>query len=99
MTISSRLGPAVTAGVPVLVLVSLGPVAGLAGTASIVVWSLSALMGLFMAVVFAELALDRPRRIAGTAAAPARMPARSAARVKRRRPRARIRGLTTRSRG
>jgi amino acid transporter len=54
--ISAPFGVAIAAGVPLLVLVSLGPVAGLVGTASIVVWPVSALIGLFMALAFAELA-------------------------------------------
>jgi len=37
----------------VLVLVSMGPVAGLAGTASVLVWAMSALIGFFMAIAFA----------------------------------------------
>lgn len=73
MTISSRLGSAVAAGVPVLVLVSLGPVAGLAGTASVLVWTVSALMGLFMALVFAELAVAFPHQTGGIGVLAARV--------------------------
>jgi amino acid transporter len=73
VTISSRLGSAVTAGVPVLVLVSLGPVSGLAGTASVLVWTVSAVMGFFMALVFAELAVAFPHRTGGIGVLAARV--------------------------
>jgi amino acid transporter len=73
MAISSRLGSAVTAGVPVLVLVSLGPVAGLAGTASVLVWSVSAIVGVFMALVFAELAVAFPHQTGGIGVLAARV--------------------------
>ena len=73
MTITSRLGVAVTAGVPVLVLVSLGPVAGLAGTASVLVWTASAVMGFFMALVFAELAVAFPHHTGGIGVLAARV--------------------------
>lgn len=59
-TISTRLGLTIAAGVPVLVLVSMGPVAGLTGAASVLVWSISALIGFFMAVVFVDLAGSFP---------------------------------------
>lgn len=65
--ISAPFGVALAAGVPLLVLVSLGPVAALAGSASIVVWPLSALVGLFMALAFAELAGGYPRVNGGVA--------------------------------
>jgi amino acid transporter len=53
--VTIRLGAAIAAGVPALVLVSMGPVAELAGTASIAVWVLSAAVGFLMALLFAEL--------------------------------------------
>ena len=73
MNLTRRLGSAVTAGVPVLVLVSLGPVAELAGTASVLVWAASALMGFFMALVFAELAVAFPRHTGGIGVLAARV--------------------------
>lgn len=65
MTISARLGLAVAGGVPALVLVSMGPVAALAGTPSVLVWGLSALMGFLMALAFAELAAASPHLTGG----------------------------------
>jgi amino acid transporter len=56
VAVSSRLGAAIAAGVPVLVLVSMGPVAALAGPPSAAVWVLSAVVGFLMALMFAELA-------------------------------------------
>jgi amino acid transporter len=56
MGVTIRLGGAIAAGVPALVLVSMGPVATLAGTPSIAVWVLSAVVGFLMALLFAELA-------------------------------------------
>ena len=47
---SWQLGMAVASGVPMLILLSLGPVAALAGPPSVVVWALAALIGLAMAV-------------------------------------------------
>ena len=67
LKISAPFGVAIAAGVPLLVLVSLGPVAALVGTASIVVWPVSALIGLFMALAFAELAGGYPRVNGGVA--------------------------------
>jgi amino acid transporter len=67
LKISAPFGVAIAAGVPLLVLVSLGPVAALVGTASIVVWPASALIGLFMALAFAELAGGYPRVNGGVA--------------------------------
>jgi amino acid transporter len=58
---------AIAAGVPVLVLVSMGPVAALVGNASIVVWLVSAFIGLLMALFFAELAGGYPRVNGGVA--------------------------------
>lgn len=68
-----RLGLAVVAGVPVLVLVSLGPVAALTGSASVLVWAASATMGLFMSVAFAELAATSPRDTGGIGVLAARV--------------------------
>ena len=65
MTIGTGLGLAVAAGVPVLVLVSVGPVAGLAGTPSVLVWALSATIGFLMAVAFADLAWSFPYHTGG----------------------------------
>lgn len=65
MTIDVRLGLAVASGVPALVLVSMGPVAALAGTPSVLVWGLSALMGFFMTLAFAELASASPHMTGG----------------------------------
>jgi amino acid transporter len=60
LTVSASLGGAIAAGVPVLVLVSMGPVAALTGTVSIAVWGLSAMIGFLMALAFAELASSYP---------------------------------------
>jgi amino acid transporter len=65
LSVSTRLGLAITSGVPVLVLVSMGPVAGLAGTASVLVWAMSALIGFFMAIAFAGLAASQPHVTGG----------------------------------
>jgi amino acid transporter len=65
--ISARYGVAIAAGVPVLVLVSMGPVATLVGNASILVWLVSALIGLLSALLFAELAGGFPRVNGGVA--------------------------------
>lgn len=66
-TVSSRLGAAIAAGVPVLVLVSMGPVAALTGPPSVAVWALSAVVGFFMALLFAELAASYPNVNGGVA--------------------------------
>jgi amino acid transporter len=58
--ISVRLGLAIASGVPVLVLLSMGPVAALAGPPSVLVWAVSAAMGFCMALAFVELAASRP---------------------------------------
>lgn len=58
--ISVRLGLAIASGVPVLVLLSMGPVAGLAGPPAVLVWAVSAAMGFCMALAFVELAASRP---------------------------------------
>jgi amino acid transporter len=78
--IGLRLGIAVASGVPVLVLVSMGSVAGLVGTPSVLVWGVSAGLGFFMSTVFAELAGAFPTRtggigvLAGAVLAPASRP-------------------------
>ncbi len=66
--VSTRLGLAIVSGVPVLVLVSMGPVAGLAGTASVLVWATSATLGFFLAVAFADLAASVPHVTGGIGA-------------------------------
>jgi len=65
--VSWQLGIAVASGAPVLVLLSLGPVAALAGPPSVVVWALAALVGLAMAVPFAELVGLFPGQTGGIA--------------------------------
>jgi amino acid transporter len=54
--ISWQIGIAIVAGVPALVLVSVGPIAAVAGNAAVLVWALSAALGLAMAFTFAKLA-------------------------------------------
>lgn len=66
--VSSGLGLAVTAGVPVLVLVSMGSVTALTGTVSPAIWAVSALIGLFMAIAFADLAASLPHVTGGVGA-------------------------------
>jgi amino acid transporter len=58
--ISARVGIVISSGVPVLVLLSMGPVAGMAGPPSVLIWGLSAVIGFCMALAFAELAASRP---------------------------------------
>ena len=58
--ISWQIGTAIVAGVPALVLVSVGPIASMAGGAAVVVWVLSAALGLAMAFTFAQLARYYP---------------------------------------
>jgi len=58
--ISWQIGSAIIAGVPALVLVSIGQIAALAGNAAIVVWIASSAIGLIMAFAFAELARSFP---------------------------------------
>jgi amino acid transporter len=65
LMITTRLGLSVAAGVPVLVLVSMGPVAAMAGTASMAVWTASAVIGFFMALAFAELMSSFPSQAGG----------------------------------
>lgn len=69
MGVSTRLGLAVSSGVPVLVLVSMGSVAALAGTASAAIWAVSAVIGFFMAIAFADLASSLPHVTGGIGAA------------------------------
>lgn len=59
------LAVAVAAGAPALVLVSVAPVAALAGPPAVLIWPASAVIGLLMAVVFAELAGMFPRQSGG----------------------------------
>lgn len=66
--VSTRLGLAVTSGVPVLVLVSMGSVAALAGTVSAAIWAVSAVIGFFMAIAFADLASSLPHVTGGIGA-------------------------------
>jgi amino acid transporter len=65
MNVSTRLGLAIASGVPVLVLISMGPVAGLAGAPSVLIWAVSAVLGFFMALAFADLAASRPHLTGG----------------------------------
>jgi amino acid transporter len=67
LTVSARLGAAIAAGVPVLVLVSMGPIAALTGSVSVAVWGFSAVVGFFMALAFAELASSYPNVNGGVA--------------------------------
>ena len=53
--ISWQMGAAVVGGVPALVLVSLGQISALAGSAAVLVWIASATLGLIMAFSFAQL--------------------------------------------
>lgn len=73
MGISTRMGLAIAAGVPVLVLVSMGSVAGLAGPPSVLVWLVSAAIGCVMAVLFAELADSFPETTGGIGVLSARV--------------------------
>lgn len=70
--VSWQLGMAVASGVPILILLSLGPVAVLAGPPSVVVWALAALIGLAMALPFAELVGLFPGQGGGIAVVAAR---------------------------
>jgi amino acid transporter len=65
MSVTTRLGLAIASGVPVLVLVSMGPVAGLAGAPSALIWAVSAALGFFMALAFADLAASLPHVTGG----------------------------------
>lgn len=66
MRISARLGLATAAGAPAPLLVSMGPVAGLDHSPSMLIWAVSALIGFFMALAFAELAGSFPHLTGGT---------------------------------
>jgi len=65
--VSWELGIALSSGVPILILLSLGPVAALAGPPSVVLWALAALIGLAMALPFAELVGLFPGQAGGVA--------------------------------
>jgi amino acid transporter len=65
--VSWQLGLAAASGVLVLILLSLGPVAALAGPPSVVVWAAAALIGLAMALPFAELVGLFPGQAGGIA--------------------------------
>lgn len=65
LSIGVRLGAAVASGVPALILVSMGPVAALAGTPSVLVWCVSSVIGFLMALAFAELASCFPETSGG----------------------------------
>src|SRR5687768_9381988 len=67
VTLRWPLGLAVASGVPVLIVLSLGPVAALAGPPSVVVWAVAALIGMAMAVPFAELVCLFPDQTGGIA--------------------------------
>ena len=69
--VSWQLGMAVASGMPILILLSLGPVAALAGPPSVVVWALAGLIGLAMAAPFAELVGLFPGQAGGIAVAAA----------------------------
>lgn len=69
--IGVSVGVALAGGIPALVLVSLGPIAGLAGPVAVAVWALAALIGALMTVCFAELVGLRPRQSGGIAVAAA----------------------------
>jgi amino acid transporter len=57
----------IAAGVPALVLFSMGGISALTGPVAILVWSLSVLIGFVDAFVFAEIAGLHPRKSGGTA--------------------------------
>ncbi len=65
--VSWQLGMAVASGMPILILLSLGPVAAMAGPPSVAVWALAALIGLAMAAPFAELVGLFPGQAGGIA--------------------------------
>ena len=65
--VSWQLGVAVASGMPILILLSLGPVAALAGPPSLIVWAAAALIGLGMALPFAELVGLFPGQAGGIA--------------------------------
>jgi amino acid transporter len=71
VTTGWRLGLAIASGVPVLVVLSLGPVAALAGPPAVAVWPLAALVGLVMAVALAELVCLYPDQTGGIGVATA----------------------------
>ena len=61
------LGVALASGAPALVLVAAAPIALLVGPPSVVVWAASAVVGMLMAIVFAELAAVFPGQGGGVA--------------------------------
>jgi amino acid transporter len=61
------LGLALASGVPAFVLMSAGPVAVVAGPPSVLVWALSAGIGMLMTVPFAQLAARFPDQSGGVA--------------------------------
>jgi amino acid transporter len=67
------LAVAVVAGVPALVLVSVGPLAQVSGSASVLLWVCSACIGLLMAIPFGALMASYPDLQGGVAAASARV--------------------------
>lgn len=71
MTTRWRLGLAIASGVPVLVLLSLGPVAALVGPPSVVIWPAAALVGLVMALCLAEMVCLCPDQTGGIGVASA----------------------------
>jgi amino acid transporter len=65
VTTGWRLGLAIASGVPVLIVLSLGPVAALAGPPSVAIWPLAALVGLVMALSLTELVCRYPDQSGG----------------------------------
>ena len=57
----------VAAGVPALVLFSMGGISALTGPVAILVWTISVLIGFVDAFIFAEIAGLHPRKSGGTA--------------------------------
>ena len=57
----------VAAGVPALVLFSMGGISALTGPVAVLVWTISVLIGFVDAFVFAEIAGLHPRKSGGTA--------------------------------
>lgn len=65
--IRAPLALAIASGVPALVLVSVGPIASITGSVSVVIWLISSVVGALMCVVFAELVRQSPRQAGGVA--------------------------------
>src|SRR5262249_22028271 len=57
----------VAAGVPALVLLSMGGISALTGPVAVLVWTISVLIGFVDAFIFAEIAGLHPRKSGGTA--------------------------------